>query len=57
MEDSEETVIETARLRLRRLNDADQAKLHDFYQSPEVVRFIGGPPPPLAEFVAAQRRR
>ncbi len=58
MGDGGETVLETTRLRLRRLNDGDFARLHVFYQDPEVVRFIGQhPPPPLEEFVATQRQR
>src|SRR5262249_25416741 len=49
--------IETTRLRMRRLNDDDYARLHAFYQDPGVVRFLGPPPPPLDEFVATQRQR
>ncbi|HEX8906376.1 MAG TPA: GNAT family N-acetyltransferase [Longimicrobiaceae bacterium] len=57
MTDAGETVIETPRLLLRRLNDDDYARLHEFQQSPEVNRFTGGPPLPLDEFVPWLRAR
>jgi ribosomal-protein-alanine N-acetyltransferase len=51
------TIIETERLVLRELTDQDHAGLFELYQDPEVHRFIGGPPAPLEEFVAAMRER
>jgi ribosomal-protein-alanine N-acetyltransferase len=50
-------VMETSRLLMRQLTDDDYARLHSFAQSPRYHRFIGGAPPPLAEFVAQQRER
>lgn len=52
-----ETVIETERLRLRRLDDDDCSRLFDFYQDEEVMRFLGPRPESREEFVAAQRQR
>jgi ribosomal-protein-alanine N-acetyltransferase len=53
----DETVIETERLRLRRLNDDDWSRMYDFYQDAEVMRFLGPRPESREEFVAAQRQR
>jgi len=44
------TVIETPRLVMRELRDADHAALFEMYQDPRVSRFIGGPPPPVEEY-------
>jgi ribosomal-protein-alanine N-acetyltransferase len=43
-------VIETPRLLLRELTDADHAALYEMYQDPRMNRFIGGPPPPREEY-------
>ncbi|HEX8242155.1 MAG TPA: GNAT family N-acetyltransferase [Longimicrobium sp.] len=56
MAEEGETIIETARLRLRRLNDDDLERIYEFYQSPEFHRFVGGPPAPHDEFVAWQQQ-
>jgi RimJ/RimL family protein N-acetyltransferase len=52
-----ETVIETERLLLRRLTDDDLAELYKMYLNPNVHRFIGGPPAPFEEYMAATRAR
>ena len=44
------TVIQTPRLLLRTLTDADHAALLEMYQDPRMNRFIGGPPPPAEEY-------
>jgi len=44
------TVIETPRLLLRELTDADHEALYEMYQDPRMNRFIGGPPPPRDEY-------
>lgn len=51
------TIIETERLVLRELTEPDHAGLFELYQDPEVHRFIGGPPAPFEEFMAAARER
>lgn len=48
-------ILRTPRLLLRELTDADHARLHQYYQNPNVNRFIGGPPPPLEEYLAKGR--
>jgi ribosomal-protein-alanine N-acetyltransferase len=40
------TIIETPRLLLRDLTDADHEALYEMYQDPRMNRFLGGPPPP-----------
>jgi RimJ/RimL family protein N-acetyltransferase len=50
-------VIETPRLLLRRLTDADLALLYDFHLDPEFNRFLGGPPAPREEWIAGQASR
>lgn len=40
------TIIQTPRLLLRELTDADHEALFEMYQDPRMNRFIGGPPPP-----------
>jgi ribosomal-protein-alanine N-acetyltransferase len=40
------TILETPRLLLRELTDADHEALFGMYQDPRMNRFIGGPPPP-----------
>ena len=57
MEDGGGTILETPRLLLRRLDDADLERLFDFYQDAEVMRFLGPRPERRDEFVAAQRQR
>ena len=42
-------VLETARLRLRTLRDADLDALHELYGDPEIMRFITGRPRSLEE--------
>jgi [ribosomal protein S5]-alanine N-acetyltransferase len=44
------TIIETPRLLLRELTDADHEALFEIYQDPRMNRFIGGPPPPREEY-------
>lgn len=44
------TIVETPRLWLRELTDADHAALYEMYQDPRLNRFIGGPPPPREEY-------
>jgi ribosomal-protein-alanine N-acetyltransferase len=44
------TIIQTARLVLRELTDADHAALYEMYQDPRMNRFLGGPPPPRDEY-------
>lgn len=44
-------IIETARLVLRPFTDADTRRLHAIQADPRVYPTIGGPPPPLDEFV------
>lgn len=39
-------MIETPRLLLRELTDADHEALYGMYQDPRMNRFLGGPPPP-----------
>ena len=56
-EPTPDPVIETERLVLRRLTDADHEGLYEIYQNPRVHRFIGGPPPPFDEFMARSRER
>ena len=51
------TVIETERLLLRELTDADHDRLYEMYQDAEMNRFLGGPPPPYDEYAAATRAR
>lgn len=48
-------IIETDRLLLCELTDADHDRLYELYQDPEMNRFIGGPPPPYEEYVARVR--
>lgn len=43
------TVIQTPRLLLRELTDADHAALYETYQDPRMNRYLGGPPPPREE--------
>ena len=50
-------VVETERLLLRELTDDDHRELHAILQNPRVNRFVGGPPPPLDEYVRASRER
>jgi [ribosomal protein S5]-alanine N-acetyltransferase len=44
------TIIETPRLLLRELTDADHEALFEMYQDARMNRFIGGPPPPREEY-------
>jgi ribosomal-protein-alanine N-acetyltransferase len=44
------TIIETPRLVLRELTDADHEALFQMYQDPRMNRFLGGPPPPREEY-------
>jgi [ribosomal protein S5]-alanine N-acetyltransferase len=44
------TIIETARLLLRELTDADHEVLYQMYQDAGMNRFLGGPPPPRQEY-------
>ncbi len=44
------TIIQTPRLLLRELTDADHEALFQMYQDPRMNRFIGGPPPPREEY-------
>lgn len=44
------TIIQTPRLLLRELTDADHEALYEMYQDPRMSRFLGGPPPPRDEY-------
>jgi ribosomal-protein-alanine N-acetyltransferase len=44
------TIIETPRLLLRELTDADHEALYEMYLDPRMNRFLGGPPPPRPEY-------
>lgn len=44
-------ILETERLTLRELTDADHERLYAIYRDPEVGRFLGGPPPPFGEYM------
>lgn len=46
----EMTIIQTPRLLLRELTDADHGALFEMYQDPRMNRYIGGPPPPREEY-------
>src|SRR4051812_23342756 len=48
--------METSRLLMRELTDADYERLHEFAQSPRFSRYLGQPAP-LAEFVATLQER
>jgi ribosomal-protein-alanine N-acetyltransferase len=49
------TILQTPRLLLRELTDADHEALFQMYQNPRMNRFIGGPPPPFEEYRAKVR--
>lgn len=44
------TILETPRLVLRELTDADHQALYEMYQDPRMNRYLGGPPPPREEY-------
>lgn len=44
------TVMETPRLLLRELTDADHEALYEMYLDPRMNRFLGGPPPPREQY-------
>ncbi len=44
------TIIQTPRLLLRELTDADHEALFEMYQDPRMNRSLGGPPPPREEY-------
>lgn len=50
-------VIETENLLLRELTDQDHARLHAIYLNPRVHRYLGGPPDPFDEHMAASLAR
>lgn len=49
------TLIQTPRLLLRELTDADHEALYEMYRDPRMNRYLGGPPPPRDEYWAGVR--
>lgn len=47
--------VETERLHLRRLVDADAERLHDIYGDPETMRFVGSSGRPMADLDGTRR--
>ena len=50
-------IVETERLLLREMTDDDHRGLHAMMQNPRVNRFVGGPPPPLDEYLRTSGER
>ena len=50
-------VLESERLLFREITDEDHAGLYELYLNPRVNRFVGGPPLPFEEYLAASRAR
>ena len=50
-------VLETPRLRLREMTEDDFVRLHAMMQDPAMNATVGGPPPPLAEYLEQSRLR